>query len=131
MPALTVIVFQFYQLFTNLISNAIKFAKKDVPPHVTITGRQIGGGGIAGFDVATTREYFNIKVSDNGIGFAPEYSTRIFEVFQRLHGKNEYEGTGIGLAICKKIVENHHGFITAESVPGQGAVFNIYIPHKP
>jgi signal transduction histidine kinase len=67
-------------------------------------------------------------VQDNGIGFSPEYNMRIFEVFQRLHGKHEYKGTGIGLAICKKIMENHQGSISAMGEPGVGATFHIYVP---
>ena len=74
--------------------------------------------------------YCHISVKDHGIGFEQEYSKRIFEVFQRLHGKEEYKGTGIGLAIVKKIVENHDGIITATSTLGEGATFNIYLPVK-
>ena len=72
--------------------------------------------------------YCHIKVSDNGIGFDPQYKDRIFEVFQRLHGKDAYTGTGIGLAIVKKIVENHQGVIMATGEPGKGVSFDIYIP---
>ncbi len=119
LPSATVIVFQFYQLFTNLITNAIKFAKKDAQPHISISGSYVK---------ELSKEYYHITVRDNGIGFEPQYASRIFEVFQRLHGREEYEGTGIGLAICKKIVENHQGVITAEGEPGKGAQFHIYIP---
>ena len=76
----------------------------------------------------TGKKYCQITVADNGIGFDEQYSNRIFELFQRLHGKNEYNGTGIGLAIVKKIVENHNGLITATSTEGEGATFHIYIP---
>jgi light-regulated signal transduction histidine kinase (bacteriophytochrome) len=74
------------------------------------------------------RRYSHITFKDNGIGFDPQYNRRIFEVFQRLHARTEYGGTGIGLAICKKIVDNHNGLITAESRPNDGATFHIYLP---
>ena len=73
-------------------------------------------------------KYLEIYITDNGIGFPDTMSEKIFELFQRLHGKLEYEGTGIGLAICKKIIQNHKGYIKAEGFPGVGAVFTIYIP---
>jgi signal transduction histidine kinase len=73
-------------------------------------------------------KYFKVSINDNGIGFAQEHGQKIFELFQRLHNQNEYSGTGIGLAICKKIIENHKGYITAESSPDNGATFHIYIP---
>jgi signal transduction histidine kinase len=75
-----------------------------------------------------TKSYCHISVTDNGIGFEPEYKDRIFEVFQKLHNREEYEGTGIGLAIVKKIVENHNGIVTATSQLNKGATFDIYIP---
>jgi light-regulated signal transduction histidine kinase (bacteriophytochrome) len=78
--------------------------------------------------ISPEKEYCHIIVKDNGIGFEPQYSERIFEVFQRLHGKEEYDGTGIGLAIVKKIVDNHNGVITATSELHKGATFDIYIP---
>jgi signal transduction histidine kinase len=76
----------------------------------------------------TGKRYHHISVTDNGIGFLPEYNTLIFDVFQRLHGRSEYEGTGLGLAICKRIVENHYGIILASGQPDKGAVFHIYLP---
>ena len=128
LPSAKVIVFQFHQLFTNLVTNAIKFAKKDSQPHISISGSYVKGDGSKKLNNQLSKDHYHITVRDNGIGFEPQYANRIFEVFQRLHGREEYEGTGIGLAICKKIVENHQGMITAEGEPGKGAQFHIYIP---
>jgi PAS domain S-box-containing protein len=122
---LKVIPFQFRQLLINIISNSIKFSKPGIPPHIKLEASFINE--IENLHARNGMQYYHLKVSDNGIGFEPEFKTRIFEIFQRLHGRKEFEGTGIGLSICKKIVENHHGFITAEGSPGQGATFNIYI----
>jgi PAS domain S-box-containing protein len=128
LPTLNIIKFQFRQLFTNLISNSLKFAKKNVPPKIIVSSDYINGNDIHEFNAKTDQLYYLFTVTDNGIGFSPEFKTRIFELFQRLHGKSEYQGTGIGLAICKKIVENHNGYIIADSLPEQGAKFSIYIP---
>lgn len=121
-----VISFQFRQLMQNLIGNALKFAHPDRRPWITIKSRIEDGINLQQAD--PVKSYCHITLSDNGIGFEPEYNERIFELFQRLHGRNEYRGTGIGLAIVKKIVENHYGFITAKGSPGQGAAFEIFIP---
>ena len=126
LPVLNVIEYQFEQLFSNLIANALKFTKPGVSPIITITSGEISGASKAQLDPET--KYCYISVADNGIGFESEYAERIFQVFQRLHNRTEYEGTGIGLAICKKIVENHHGVIEAVGVPGTGAVFTVYLP---
>jgi len=123
-----IIAFQFRQLMYNLISNALKFSKPDVPSHILITSRIIKGSSIKNEKLSPEKNYCNITVKDNGIGFEPHFSERIFEVFQKLHGKEVYAGTGIGLAIVKKIVENHNGIIIATSELQQGATFNIYIP---
>lgn len=128
MPTITAIPFQIRQLFNNLVSNAIKFAKQDVAPVITILSETLPGSAINNPNAVPEKEYLHVWVTDNGIGFSPQYATRIFEVFQRLHGKGEYEGTGIGLAICMKIAENHKAILNASSEPGQGAVFNIYFP---
>ncbi len=130
LPTLRITPFQFRQLFSNLLGNALKFAKKDQPPHIKVRAAQQAGSDIGHPAAQAGRLYHHLTVADNGIGFDPVYSARIFEVFQRLHGKHDYSGTGIGLAICKKIVESHHGFITATSVPGEGATFHIYLPDK-
>ena len=128
LPTINAIPFQVRQLFTNLISNAIKFAKSGMPPVITIASEVIKGNAIDNPNAFGRKKYLHIAVSDNGIGFSQEYANRIFEVFQRLHGKTEYEGTGIGLAICQKIAENHEAIISAASKPGEGATFNVYFP---
>ncbi len=127
LPVLPVIPFQLHQLFTNLISNSIKFARREVAPHIVITS-QIAKDAIVKQKGQAGTIYYHIVYRDNGIGFSDGYSEQIFKLFQRLHGRNEYEGTGIGLSIVKKIVENHQGFITAAGEPGKGATFQIYLP---
>ncbi len=123
-----IIVFQFRQLMHNLISNAIKFSVPGIAPHIIINSRIVKGNELQNENLISQKMYCHISVTDNGIGFEPEYSKRIFEVFQKLHGKEEYKGTGIGLAIVKKIVENHNGIITATSNLSKGATFDIYLP---
>ena len=123
-----IIPFQFKQLLYNLIGNSLKFSKPGTPPRIELKS-EIVQGDQSGIDAAIPgKSYRRITVSDNGIGFKPQYKERIFELFQRLHGKDEYAGTGIGLAIVKKIVENHNGMITATGELNQGARFDIYIP---
>ena len=123
-----IIPFQFRQLMHNLISNALKFSNPKIPPHITIASHNIKYSKANTANLPIQKEYCHIAISDNGIGFEQKFSTRIFEVFQKLHGKEEYAGTGIGLAIVKKIVDNHNGIITAVSKPNKGTTFNIYIP---
>lgn len=127
LPVADVIPFQFRQLFTNLISNSLKFRKKDTPVVINIKSEKVMGAEIVP-EANGNDAYYRVTVEDNGIGFDNAYHERIFDVFQRLHTKQEYEGTGIGLAICKKIVENHRGFIAAKGEPGKGAMFTIYLP---
>ena len=124
----SVISFQFRQLMYNLISNALKFSHPEIPPFITIKSRMVKGSELNNLKLSPEKNYCHITVKDNGIGFEPYFSDRIFEVFQKLHSKEEYAGTGIGLAIVKKIVENHNGFITATGELGKGAAFDIYIP---
>lgn len=131
LPDLMVIPFQIQQLFNNLLNNALKFSKPGVPSHIRIKSEVVSGQELEQAHTPLTKEYLRITFQDNGIGFEPEYSKKIFEVFQRLHGRHEYGGTGIGLAICKKIVENHSGFLSAESTLGDGAAFHIYLPMRP
>ena len=121
---------QFHQLFTNLISNSLKYSKTDEAPHIRIKAFPIAGKEITSFDANKTVNYWKITVEDNGIGFEPQYQLKIFELFQRRHSNSAYLGTGIGLAICSKIMRNHEGFIDATGRPGAGAIFNIYLPVK-
>ena len=130
LPTIEGEVWQLRQLFQNLISNAVKFRRKDVPPVIRVTSREIPFDELSRLRKDHWRDttYYEIEVIDNGIGFDEKYLDRIFDIFQRLHGRNEYSGTGIGLAICRKIVENHYGTITARAVPNQGAVFSLVLP---
>ncbi|MEJ1222517.1 PAS domain S-box protein [Sediminicola sp. 1XM1-17] len=128
MCEVSIIPFQFVQLMSNLISNSIKFSLPGVPPKIKINSTEVNGKEIQDLDLLPFKDYCHITFSDNGIGFDTEHKDKIFEVFQRLHGKNDYEGTGIGLAIVKKIVLNHDGFIKASSMPNKGVTFDIFIP---
>jgi signal transduction histidine kinase len=124
LPTIEADPMQMRQLFQNLLSNALKFKREGVHPQVTVTSLTEGGDNGSAEDAASVR----IVVSDNGIGFDEKYLDRIFNVFQRLHGRGTYEGTGIGLAVCRKIVERHGGGITARSTPGEGSTFFITLP---
>ncbi len=123
-----IIHFQFKQLLNNLISNAIKFAKPNNVPHMKISSKIVKGNSIECPKLSKKMDYCHLQFSDKGIGFNQHYSEKIFEVFQRLHGKSQYKGTGVGLAIVKKIVDNHDGIITATSSANKGAKFDIFIP---
>jgi signal transduction histidine kinase len=123
-----VIAFQFRQLMYNLVSNALKFSIPGVPSEILIKSSIVPGSKLNNEKLSTEKNYFHITVKDNGIGFEPRFSERIFGVFQKLHGKEVYAGTGIGLAIVKKIVDNHNGIIAATSELNMGATFDIYIP---
>lgn len=126
--SLNIIPFQFRQLLHNLIGNALKFSKPESLPLIRIESTIAEGSSFKQPKLSPKKKYCHIALSDNGIGFEQQYSEKIFEVFQRLHSKTEYKGTGIGLAIVKKIVENHGGLITADGSLNKGATFNIYIP---
>ncbi len=115
---------QMRQLLQNLIGNGLKFHRPQEPPVVRVEGRLLDGPNGEG----PTAPLFELTVRDNGIGFEEKYLDRIFQLFQRLHSRSEYEGTGIGLAICRKIIERHGGTITARSAPGQGATFLVTLP---
>lgn len=124
LPVVNVISFQFHQLIENLLLNALKYHKPGIPPRITINCSRCQGA--PGDTLENT--YYKIDFSDNGIGFEQQYHKKIFELFQRLHGKSEYRGSGLGLAICKRIMQNHNGAITATGVPGEGATFTVYLP---
>ncbi len=123
-----IIPFQFRQLLHNVIGNSLKFSREGLAPHIQLRDEFINGENVKGVTLQAGKKYYHLTIADNGIGFEEEFSERIFQVFQRLHGRDEYKGTGIGLAIVKKIVENHQGKIIAHGVPGKGATFQIYIP---
>jgi PAS domain S-box-containing protein len=131
LPFLDAVKGQMNQLFYNLIINSIKFAKKDTPPQIHIAANKLSE-----VDIKATKEldpdknYLQIKLKDNGIGFDQRYADKIFHLFSRLHGKAEYEGTGIGLGLCKKIVQNHKGHIYAISQIGEGATFYVILPAR-
>ncbi|GAB3169222.1 sensor histidine kinase [Telluribacter humicola] len=128
LPALEAIPGQMRQLFQNLISNALKFSKNGVPPVVRIWGEYIIEKSLIAPVTTETAEYLRISIEDNGIGFDEMYLNKIFSIFQRLHSQYEYEGTGIGLAIVKKIIEKHNGLISAKSQDGIGTTFMIVLP---
>lgn len=130
LPTIPGIALQLSQLFTNLIGNALKFSTQE--PRIDILTRRVSSEDIP-FEHNLLRgaQYCEIIIRDNGIGFDQKYASQIFTIFQRLNQNSSFTGTGIGLALCKKIVGNHKGFITAESEPGQGASFFIYLPENP
>ncbi len=124
LPALEIIPGQIRQVFQNIIGNSLKFSKKDEPPVIRVHGTWKTG------HHNNPSKYYCLHIEDNGIGFDQAYHDKIFTLFQRLHPKQEYEGTGIGLAIVKKIVEKHHGYLEAKSQEGVGTTFTIILPEK-
>ena len=128
LPTMEVISFQIQQLFINLISNSLKYSKEGVPPIIEITHEEVRSRDVDEINKSLYKFHHKITFKDNGIGFEQIYAEKIFLLFNRLHGKSEYSGTGIGLAICKKIVENHKGIIIADGKPNVGATFTIYLP---
>ncbi|MCE3260626.1 MAG: domain S-box protein, partial [Bacteroidetes bacterium] len=123
-----IIPFQFRQLIHNLVGNSLKFSKPRTAPRITLKSELVKGDKSDVEKLSSKINYLHIIYTDNGIGFEPEYNERVFEVFQRLHSQEEYQGTGMGLAICKRIVENHNGVITASGKLNKGVRFDIYIP---
>lgn len=128
LPLIKAIPFQMEQLFNNLVSNAIKYRSLTEPTKIAITCKKLSRNKISEVFDKKRKNYYKITIVDNGIGFDQENSEKIFGLFERLHQKEEYSGTGIGLAICKKIVLNHKGYIFAKSEPGAGSTFCIYLP---
>jgi two-component system, chemotaxis family, CheB/CheR fusion protein len=127
LPDAEIISGQMRQVFQNIISNALKFSKKDTHPHVRITCERVQK---LAFDAKPkpNGNYCRITISDNGIGFDSQYSEKIFTIFQRLHAREKYDGTGIGLAITRKIIDKHNGLISATGKEGEGARFTIVLP---
>jgi signal transduction histidine kinase len=128
LPIIQGVSFQMQQLFENIIGNAVKYSIPGMVPVVTITTKGISAAYAKTIGLRPDWSYHCISVQDNGIGFEQQYADKIFELFQRLHSKNEYPGTVLGLAICKKIVQNHGGHIKATSKLGEGSVFEIFLP---
>ncbi len=124
LPPVRGIAFQLRQLFLNLVSNSIKFRDKDRPLRVSITSSRIRLPGMA--DAYGSERFFRIEVRDNGIGFAPNEAERVFNLFERLNSHDQYAGTGIGLAICRRIMDNNHGLIRASGQTGEGAIFELF-----
>ena len=127
LPVIQADPLQMRQLFQNLIGNALKFRRQDVPPVVKVYGRMLSEASQLARGTPKEKQC-RITVEDNGIGFEPKYLDRVFEVFRRLHPRDQYSGTGVGLAICKRIAERHGGAITATSTPGQGSKFTVILP---
>ncbi len=129
LPVLEAIPVQISQVFTNLISNSLKFTKKDLTPVIQIAASNLTDEQKKFYNLNLNAQYVNIFYLDNGIGFEQQYADKIFELFQRLHDRNSYPGSGIGLAICKKIINNHHGQMYAFSEPDKGVTFQIILPY--
>lgn len=127
-PSMRVIPFQIKQLFLNLLSNSLKYSREKTAPIITISYSRTNASALPNVKYSKYYAYHTITIQDNGIGFDQEYAEKIFVLFNRLHNKTEYSGTGIGLSICKKIVENHNGYITAYGNPDIGATFTVYLP---
>jgi signal transduction histidine kinase/CHASE3 domain sensor protein len=128
LPELKVIPFQIQQLFINLIANSLKYCNSNTPPLIVISCEIINAKDDPSVRANPNSKYCKITFKDNGIGFEQQYAEKIFNLFHRLHATNTYAGTGIGLAICKKIVDNHAGFIVAQGVLDEGATFTIFLP---
>jgi PAS domain S-box-containing protein len=125
LPVIMGIRLQIWQLFVNLLSNSIKYHQTGRPLVVEITGKEVANQGLSDY---APRPYLQIQIKDNGIGFAPIHEETVFNMFERLHGRAAFEGSGVGLAICRRVMQNHKGYIRAEGKPGEGAVFTMFFP---
>jgi two-component system CheB/CheR fusion protein len=131
LPSIEAIPLQMNQLFYNLISNALKFSREDVPPVINITSRTLSDKQVKKHpSLNPSVTYVEICFKDNGIGFDQKYSEKIFTIFQRLHNRDTFSGTGIGLALIKKITENHQGLTFATAKEDEGATFHVILPVK-
>lgn len=128
LPVALIIPGQIRQLFINLLGNSLKYIRQGVRPVISVSSSFVKPGEVRHLELKEARQYLKIVFSDNGIGFENEFAEKIFVIFQRLHPKTAYAGTGIGLAICRKVVQNHGGAIKALGIPGEGAEFTIYLP---
>ncbi len=126
LPNVTGISLLLQQLFTNLLNNALKFSRQEIVPHIVITAKET----FYTPPGSTPQHFHKINVADNGIGFDEKHKEQIFQVFQKLHTSQQYQGTGVGLALCKKIMQNHNGYIEVASTPGQGSTFMLFFPIK-
>lgn len=129
LPDLKVVPFQMQQLFINLLNNSLKYSRNGVAPLIKIKCELVFAQDVPELKANPLKQFYKITFIDNGLGFEQQYADNIFVLFKRLHHKNEYPGTGIGLSICKKIAENHSGFITAQGIPNEGATFTLYLPY--
>jgi two-component system, chemotaxis family, CheB/CheR fusion protein len=125
-----VIPFLFRQVIQNLVSNSLKYAQPDIPPQIHILCQKAEPEMLQSLHLPPQKEFYHISIKDNGIGFEQIFSERIFKVFEKLHSKDQYPGTGIGLAIVQKIIENHNGHIFATSIKNEGTTFDIYLPEN-
>jgi light-regulated signal transduction histidine kinase (bacteriophytochrome) len=128
LPQVKAIPMQMNQLFHNLISNSLKFCKADAPCELTITSRMLPAEEAAMHTLSNQLSYYEIIFKDNGIGFNDQYAESVFKIFERLNARSHYEGTGIGLALCRKIVSGHHGKIFAESKINEGTAVHVILP---
>jgi len=129
LPTINGVSYQLNQLFSNLIGNAIKYSKADEAPSIKISSRMASQNEVSGFpSLDSQKAYHLISIEDNGIGFKGEDAERIFTIFQRLHSRDTYAGTGVGLAVCRKVAHNHGGEIYASSQPGKGSCFTVFLP---